>query len=80
MVCCKLSNESARWKTSPWNERSKFAEADAGVDGMVAWAAGPRAADSGVAGMLWRKGDAEEAEEMEDPPARWRWLPFVDGV
>jgi len=50
---------------SPWNDLSN--EADAGVEGTVAWAAGPSAADSGVAGTL----NGEELEPPEEPRVRW---------
>lgn len=43
-----LSRLSARWKTSPLKKESLYN--DAGVLGTVACAAGPKAADNGVAG------------------------------
>ena len=51
-----MSSESARWKTFPAKNLSPYALA--GVDGTVACAAGPRAAESGVAGNGTEPGDA----------------------
>lgn len=52
---CALSTASALPPISTRKNESPYA--DAGVEGIVAWAAGPNAAESGVAGKATELGE-----------------------